>query len=202
MNRKRLAGILCLFLLVGLAQAPLLMGDDGIGREKDLTRVRKKVEALRAWQLTEELDLDEKTSSQLFPAMRRADEERWRIEMSNRKLVREMSRSLQDQNPDPDRINRILDELQANRRELIRAEEKHIEQVRQILSPVDTARYLLFQIRFQREIKQKAAEAFRDRRKLDGGPGFGIDDRIMNNPGGDGSDGSGGSSGGGGRGRR
>lgn len=203
MNIKRLAGILCLLLLAGLAQTSNLLGDDGIGREKDLTRVRKKVEALRAWQLTEELDLDEKTSSQLFPAMKRADQERWKIEMSNRKLVREMARSLQDQNPDPDNINRILDELQANRRELVRSEENHIKQVRQILSPVDSARYLMFQIRFQREIKQKAAEAFRDRRQSEGGPGIGLEDRFMdNNDGGGSRDGGGGSSSGSNRGRR
>jgi hypothetical protein len=59
------------------------MADDEMPREKDLTRVRKKVEALRAWQLTEVLNLDEETSSRLFPAMRQTDQERWKIASMN-----------------------------------------------------------------------------------------------------------------------
>jgi hypothetical protein len=70
------------------------MADNELAGERDLTRVRKKVEALRAWQLTEVLNLDEETSSRLFPAMRQADQERWKIETRNRELVREMSHSL------------------------------------------------------------------------------------------------------------
>jgi hypothetical protein len=153
------------------------------------------VEALRAWQLTEELNLDEKTSSQLFPAMRQADEERWELEAGNRELVREMSRLLERNEPDPQRIDRILDELQANRRELAEVEQRHLERVRQILSPSDTARYLMFQIRFQRDIRQKAAQALRDRRRSgdDMVPGS----RERDNDRGSGGGGSGGGNGGG-----
>ena len=203
MKMRRLTEILCLLLLAGLVQAPLLMADDEMPRERDLKRVRKKVEALRAWQLTEVLNLDEGTSSKLFPAMRQADQERWKIEARNRELVREMSRSLAGQSPDPQRIDTILDELQSNRRELIRSEERHLERVRQILSPEDTARYLMFQIKFQREIKRKAAQAFRERKQSDDDTDRGnrdrYDDRDHDNGGSGGSD-SGGSGGGGGKG--
>jgi len=217
MNLRRLARIVCLVLLTFLVMVPLLMADDGMDRERDLTRVRKKVEALRAWQLSEELDLDEDTSARLFPAMKKADQERWQIEASNRELVKEMARALESRKPDSNRINRILDELQANRRELIRAEERHLERVRQILSPADTARYLMFQIRFQREIKQRAAEAIRDRRQSgdrsdkgsrdrnydrdQGSGGYG-DDGSGSSGGGGSSDGGGSSGGGGSGGRR
>ncbi|MDF1526696.1 MAG: hypothetical protein RRA15_09140 [bacterium] len=211
MKTGRLTGVLCLLLLMGPVQTPLLMADDGVARERDLTQVRKKVEALRAWQLSEVLNMDEETSSQLFPAMRQADQERWNLEFRNRQLVREMSQSLENRNPDPQKIDKILDELQSNRRELVRSEERHLERVRQILSPEDTARYLMFQVKFQKEIKRKAVQAYQDRRgssdsdmnpergysgsgSSGGSDGGGSD--------GSGSDGSGGSSGSGGKGRR
>jgi hypothetical protein len=178
MKTGRLTGILCLLLLAGLVQTPLLMADDEMARERDLTQVRKKVEALRAWQLSEVLNMDEETSSRLFPAMRQADQERWKIESRNRKLVREMSQSLERSNPDSQRIDKIIDELQSNRRELVRSEERHLERVRQILSPEDTARYLMFQIKFHREIKRKAAQAFRDRRQQNGDTDRGNRDRY------------------------
>ena len=41
MKMRRLTGILCLLLLAGLVQTPLLMADDEMARERDLTRVRK-----------------------------------------------------------------------------------------------------------------------------------------------------------------
>ena len=205
MNIRRLAGILCLLLLTGFIQAPYVMAGDETPREGDLSRVRKKVEALRAWQLAEELDLDDETSSRLFPAMRQADQERWKIESRSRELIREMSRSLEQKNPDPERINKILNELQANRRELVRAEERHLDKVRQVLSPPDTARYLMFQIKFQKEIKRRAAQAFRGSRQSDDDGALRSRDRSdsqgQDNDG-PGSGGSGGSSGGGDRGKR
>ncbi|MDT8396766.1 MAG: hypothetical protein RRA32_10040, partial [bacterium] len=163
-----------------------------MAEEGDLTRVRKKVEALRAWQLTEELNLDEETSARLFPAMREADQERQLIETRNRELVRELAREVAGEGSGPARIDEILDELTANRREMVQAEERHIKRVRQILDPVGTARYLMFTLRFEREMKQKAAEAFQERRRT----GDGMDERA--GPG-DGSVGGGssGSSGGG-----
>jgi Spy/CpxP family protein refolding chaperone len=193
MNMRRLTRILCLLLLASLVQAPLLSADDKMAGERDLKRVRKKVEALRAWQLTEVLDLDEETISRLFPAMKQADQERWKIEARNRELVREMSRSLESRSTDSQRIDKILDELQSNRRELIRSEERHLERVRQILSPEDTARYLMFQIKFQREIKRKAAQAFRDRRRSDNDRGNG--DRYNDSDSGSGGSGGGDGSG-------
>jgi hypothetical protein len=196
---------------MGLVQTPLLMADDGVARERDLTQVRKKVEALRAWQLSEVLNMDEETSSRLFPAMREADQERWNLESRNRQLVREMSQSLEGRNPDPQKIDKILDELQSNRRELVRSEERHLERVRQILSPEDTARYLMFQVKFQKEIKRKAVQAYQDRRgssDSDRNPerGYSGSGSSGGSDGGGsasgGSDGSGGSSGGGGKGGR
>ena len=205
MKKKRLKGLLCLLLLAGLVQAPLLLAADEMATERDLSRVRKKVEALRAWQLTEELNLDEETSSQLFPAMRQADQERWELEASNRELVREMSRLLENNETDPQRIDRVLDELQENRRVLAEVEERHLNRVRQILSPADTARYLMFQIKFQKEIRQKAAQALRDRRRTgdDMGPGSREPDNDRGSGGGGSGGGNGGgSSGGGGSGGR
>ncbi|MGD8353081.1 MAG: hypothetical protein PVJ01_02860 [Pseudomonadota bacterium] len=198
MKKSRIAVVLCLAILMGAWHPLSLSADDRDVRERDLSRIRKKIETLRVWQLTEELDLDEATSSRLFPAMKRADKERWEIENRNRKLIRGLSGVLEDKDPHPGKINQILDELQANRRELMQSEERHIETVRQILSPADTARYLLFQIRFEARIKQKAAEAMRERRELEGredrSVGSRSDDRDS---GGHGSDGGGGSSGGG-----
>jgi len=171
MNRKGLVCALGLFLAVLLVPVPAPASDEGLAApgESDLARVRKKIEALRAWQISVELDLDHETSAILFPAMRKADGEGWRIETRNRALIREMALRLQNGDPDPGRINGILDRLQENRMEKARIEDRHLNTVREILSPEDSARYLMFQLRFQRALKEKAAEAFREGRGTQGG---------------------------------
>jgi Spy/CpxP family protein refolding chaperone len=153
-------------------------GDEGVPPEGDVGRVRKKVEALRAWRLTEELDLDEETSARLFPAIREADEQRLALEKDNRKLVRALNQELQKEAPDDGKVNSIIDKMVENRREQAKSEERHIRKVRQILSPEMTGKYLMFQFRFQKELRKMVSERARDRREKSGpgggkGPGGG-----------------------------
>jgi hypothetical protein len=164
---------LCLFLVLVPALVFPAGGGERTVNEEDLARVRKKVGALRAWKLAEELDLDQETSAKLFPAMKKADDDRWRIESKNRALITEMTRLMKEGRPDPGKLNGILDQLQANQLELSRIEDRHMTRVRRILPPEDFVRYLMFQLQFQREIRNKAAMAFREDRgfpREDSGP--------------------------------
>jgi hypothetical protein len=188
--------------------ALLLMGTPGLAddrdssfSERDLKRIRKKVEALRAWKLTEELDLDEATSSRLFPAMREMDESRQRIEAENRRLVRRMAREVRENRFDRSWISEALNRLQENRMEMARIEQQHFRRVRSILSPEDTARYLLFQIRFQQEIRDRVRRSVRERRDTRDRYRFDDDDYDRSDDRGGSGEGHSGEGGGGGRGR-
>lgn len=161
--------LLSTLLILG---SSIALADDGrrVPSEKEIGRVRKKVEAMRAWRLIEELDLDEETTARLFPAMRRSDRQRQEIEADNRRIIRVINAELN--RPDPDRkvIDRSLNELVRNRQNTFRNEEEHLQDVRKILSPEDTARYLLFQVRFQREIRERIMRSGRGGMEH-GGPG-------------------------------
>lgn len=165
MKGKRLIPLMAVIL--GLLAAPtvsLAANDrwqDPPG-EEGLANIRKKIETLRAWRISEELDLDEKSSVKLFAAMKEADEEGWRIDALNREMMRELEGELGEKEPDPRRIEALLDRLQENRMEKARAESRHLGRVRKILSPEDTARYLMFQVAFQRELRDRAVRAFRE----------------------------------------
>jgi len=165
MKRKMIPLVSGILVALFLAPAGFAAADDRWPeppREKDLARVREKIETLRAWRISEELDLDEKTSAKLFSAMREADEEGWRIEAQNRELMRELRAQLEKEKKEPGKISEILDNLTRNRMEKVRAEDRHFSRVREILSPEDTARYLMFQLKFQRELRERAARAFRE----------------------------------------
>ncbi len=151
------------------------LADDGrrVPGEEDIGRVRKKVEAVRAWRLTEELDLDEDKTAKLFPAMRRSDRQRQEIEADNRRIIRMVSAELNKPNPAPEVIDSALEELVKNRRRTFRSEEEHLQDVRKILSPEDTARYLLFQVKFQKEIRERVMRSRRGGMEH-GGPSGGM----------------------------
>ncbi|NOY86798.1 MAG: periplasmic heavy metal sensor [Deltaproteobacteria bacterium] len=164
-NRLPVITIIFALFLVGALQGTARAEDwKNPPSEQDISRVRKKIETLRAWKLTEFLNLDEQTSARLFPAMREADEGRQKIEAENRKLVRRMAQILKSDDINQAEIAKILDRLQKNRREEALIEERHFKKVRSILSPADTARYILFQIRFQQEIRKRIAQSGRDGR--------------------------------------
>ncbi len=164
-NRLPVITIVFALFLVGALQGAARAEDwKDSPSEQDISRVRKKIETLRAWKLTEFLNLDEQTSARLFPAMREADEGRQRIEAENRKLVHRMAQILKSGDINQAEMAKILDRLQENRREMAQIEERHFKKVRSILSPADTARYILFQIRFQQEIRKRIAQSGRDGR--------------------------------------
>lgn len=189
-----IAIVLALFL-VGTLQEPLRAEDrTDSPSEQDISRVRKKLETLRAWKLTEFLNLDEQTSARLFPAMHEADKARQRIEAENRGLIQRMAQSLKRGDVNQAEMAKILDRLQENRKEIARIEEMHFTKVRSILSPADTARYILFQIRFRQEIRKRIIRAGREGRDRSDS---GLSRDGMERGGG----GSGGGGSGGGRGR-
>ncbi len=162
-----------LLLLILTFSVISAFGDDGrrYAGEDEIGRVRQKIETLRAWRLTEELNLDEDTSTRLFPAMRRSDRKRQKVEAENRVIVRRMREELTNTEPDRRVIDMALDQLSANRQLTFEIENEHLREVRSILSPEDTARYLLFQVKFQREIRQRIMHSGERMMGRDGGKG-------------------------------
>lgn len=167
----RVAAIILALILLSLpATVP---ADDAMDlpAEGDVGRIRKKVEALRAWRLTEELNLDQETSGRLFPVIREADEQRLALERENRRLIRTLNQELQSRDVDQNEVDRIIDQLISNRLEQARNEERHLNKIRSILTPEMSARYIMFQVRFQRELRNLVNERVRDRRDRAGPDG-------------------------------
>jgi len=155
----KVSAVLTLTLLL-IIPTGIVIADNSSGQspEKDVGRVRKKVEALRAWRLTEDLDLNEETTARLFPAIRETDEVRVEIEKDNRELLRNLRFLLKSENIDQGEIDRVLDQLLENNERKNSNEKRHLEKVRIILTPEKTARYIIFQFRFQQELKKLIQE--------------------------------------------
>lgn len=121
--------------------------------------VRKKMEAVRMWRLTEALKLDEKTSAKLAAVLSSLDQRRGAIMRENRGTLRELRLSLKAGNPDEKKLKTALEKIRKNQDEMMDLRKKELNNIKDILTVEQQARYLVFQHEFQREMRGMIAGA-------------------------------------------
>jgi Spy/CpxP family protein refolding chaperone len=184
-DRYRTAGLLALAWLAGAlggpssvlgaspaeappARAPMRASpaapDEALPTDGDIGAVQKRIADLRAWRMADELGFDEKTNARLFAVLRDSDGKRIRIESDNRQAIALLRDLLRSPAPDSRKIAATLDRLAENQRQQRAMEEEHLRRVREVLDPVQTARYLFFELHFQREIRERVTLTVRERR--------------------------------------
>lgn len=124
-------------------------------------QVRKKIEAIRVWRMTEELDLDEKTAAKFLPAISALSHQRNELARENLETMRELRIYLRSGKPDEKEIRNALDRLEKIHRELTNIREKEISAAKAHLTFEQQAKYIIFQQEFQREISDMIAGARR-----------------------------------------
>jgi len=129
-------------------------GQPGADRRE---QIKKKIRALRAYTLTEELALDEQTAGRLFPALARYDDETDRL-LQKRVDVQRRLRGA-DAIRDPRALERLLDEAVANQRAFWELEDRRIAELRKILTPVQVARVLIVLPALERKIQNQLRRA-------------------------------------------
>jgi len=150
---------------------PLLKGDEPPpapgGNEpppfEKREEIRKRIELIRMWKLTEELDLTEEIGAKLFPILHKYDEKRMALHKERRDIVNQLRKALENEVSSDEAIEAVMDILEKNtlaELDLIRQQRKELKG---ILSPRQQARLILFQREFHREIRKIIAEA-RERR--------------------------------------
>jgi Spy/CpxP family protein refolding chaperone len=131
-------------------------GQPGRGRpmsEKKREEIRKKVEAVRIWRLTEALKLDANTSAKLSPLLSSFDQQRQNIQKEQMETMRDMRLILKASRPDEAKLRSLLDKGENSRRALQELRSKEIDGMKAILSIEQQARFLIFQQEFQREMR-------------------------------------------------
>ena len=135
--------------------------------------VRKKIEAIRIWRLTEELKLDTNTSAKLSSVLSSFEQQRRDIMREQMTTMREMRLSLRSAKPDESKLKAALEKLEKNHRSMQELREKEFRSLKDILTIEQQARYLLFQQAFQREMQGMIAGARGGGKGMGSGPGLG-----------------------------
>jgi Spy/CpxP family protein refolding chaperone len=135
--------------------------------EEKRDEIRKKVEAIRIWKLTEELKLDANASAKLASLLSSMDQKRKETMREYMNTMRTLRVYLKSAKPDEAKIKPTLEKLENKHREMQEIRELELKNVRELLTIEQQARFLIFQQKFQSEMRSMIAGA------RGGGPGKG-----------------------------
>ncbi len=119
--------------------------------------IKKKIRSLRAYALTTELSLDEKTGSRLWPVLAKYDDEIDKLLQQRVDVHRRLQTA--DQLKDPRAQDRLIDEAIANQKAFWNVEERRLAELRKILTPAQTTRLLIVLPAFERKIQNQLRRA-------------------------------------------
>lgn len=128
-------------------------GQGGPRVEERREEIRKKIDAVRIWRLTEELKLDAAASAKLSSLLSSLDTKRRDIQREQFETRRELRYTLKVPKPDEAKIKPLLDTLERNHRAMQELRDREIKGIKEFLTIEQQARFLLFQQEFQREMR-------------------------------------------------
>ncbi len=118
---------------------------------------REIIEKVRIYKLTEALDLTEEQTTKFFPHLKEMRKTEQEFQKQRLELIQKLRDLLKNNAPEQEIVN-VLNKFQEIHKKRITAQMKEIEDLRQILTPVQQAKFMIFQEDFEREIRELIRE--------------------------------------------
>ena len=151
--------LLILILLATTAHAQRGAPGPGPNAPQDRREaVKKKIRAMRAYTLTDELGLDEKSASKLFPILAKWDDVTDKLLVARVDIQRRLNTTT-----DAKQLDKLIDEAVANQKAFWDLEDKRLAEMRKVLTPAQTARLLVVLPAFERKIQNQLKRAINRR---------------------------------------
>ena len=132
-------------------------------------KIRKRIRALRAWKLTEELELNAETAARLSAILDRYDDKLEPAMTTNRELRRQMQALVDSSAPGDAQLDKLIDRLAAQQQTLWDLQRARFRDVRKVLTPRQAARLMVLLPRIDRKIQRQVRRALQG--KGETGPG-------------------------------
>lgn len=120
-------------------------------------KIKKRIRALRAYTLTEELSLDEKTAGKLFPLLAKYDDEFDKLLVARADLEKQLQAA--SAQTDSKAVDKLIDDAAANQKALWDTETRRLADLRKILTPQQVARTLVVLPKMERQIQNQLRKA-------------------------------------------
>ncbi len=128
-------------------------GRSGPMSEKKREEVRKKIDTIRIWRLTEALKLDANASATLSSLLSSNDHQRREILREQTGTIRILRFAVKSPKPDESQIKSCLDKLEKNHQAMQELMNNERSGLKNLLTIEQQARYVVFQHEFMREMR-------------------------------------------------
>ncbi|OPX18267.1 hypothetical protein BXT86_02100 [candidate division WOR-3 bacterium 4484_100] len=125
---------------------------------------REIIEKVKIYRLTKELDLSTDQATKFFPRLNEYQKEERNFRERKGEILDELKGLLRREAPES-KITPLLKEYEELLKEHAQTQIKRIKEMWQILTPIQRAKYLIFEDEFRQEIKQMIKEIRRHRRE-------------------------------------
>jgi Spy/CpxP family protein refolding chaperone len=133
--------------------------DRGPAFEAKREEIRKRVDAVRIYRMTEELKLDEKTSGQVSSILSSFDQKRRDLQKDQMSSMRSLREVMRTEKPDEAKIKPLLTKLEGNHRQMENLWDSELKSLKDLLSTEQQARFILFQQDFQHNMRRMLSGA-------------------------------------------
>jgi hypothetical protein len=141
------------------SEGPGLWDDESPQAIEKRKKIRERIELIRMWKLTDELDLNEETGANLFPLLRKYDEKWMELQRERRNIMKELRKAVEDEATSDEEIEAAMENAEENAAAVSDLLRQQRQELKGILLPRQQAKFILFQRKFQREIRKIIAEA-------------------------------------------
>lgn len=114
----------------------------------------RRIEMLRIWRLTELLDLNPEDAAKIFPVLSKYDKLFREKGDTKDNLLKQMRLELKKEKINSVKLEKINTDIFNIERDAMNIREQMFEELSQILTPEQLAKYILFEIKFQLEIEE------------------------------------------------
>jgi hypothetical protein len=164
MRRTAVALALMLGAAPAFAQAPGATPPSGpnaqqppSGPQSRADKIKQRIRERRAFELTDALDLDQKTAARMSAVMNRYDEQFDRLLAQRAELQQRLNGA--DQIKDPKVLAKLIDDAMANQRAFWDVEERRLGELRTVLTPQQTARLIVTLPQLERQLQNQLQKA-------------------------------------------
>lgn len=116
--------------------------------------VRKQFDQIKIWQMTQDMDLPTDEAEKFFPLYNDYNSQLRNINVERRQAIRGLD-SLLRKNPEETGLRKKIQETLNFDAQLADEHQKFIRSLEGILSPIQVARYIVFEQKFDREIRER-----------------------------------------------
>ena len=136
-------------------------GGGGVTPAERRERIKKRIRALRAYTLTDELNLDEAGAAKLFPILAKYDDEIGKHLIDRAKRRQELAAAIGRN--DAKATDKAIDDLVANQKAIWAIDEKRFAELRKVLTPAQAGRLLVVLPALERKVQNMLARAIAGR---------------------------------------